>query len=291
MNNTEIEQIEIELLLEAIYRRYGYEFQQYSRASMRRRILHYLAKTEYERVSDLIPDILHNPKTFETLFFDISVTVTEMFRDPWFFLALREKVFPFLKTFPYINIWQAGCATGEEVYSLAILLKEEGLYDRTRIYATDFNDDALKTAKARIYPMDRIKEYSTNYRRAGGKDSLADYYRAKYQSIIFDKSLQKNITFANHNLATDGVFAEMHLILCRNVLIYFNKALQDRTLTTFRNSLQYNGFLCLGSKETIQFSKVEKSFVEFAPQEKIYQSKYRKRTTKELLMIRDIDER
>lgn len=287
MNNTDIEQIEVDLVLDAIHQRYGYEFQQYSRASMRRRILHHLTKTDYDRISDLIPDILHDPKTFESLFFDISVTVTEMFRDPWFFLALREKVLPFLKTFPFINIWQAGCATGEEVYSLAILLKEEGLYDRTRIYATDFNDEALKTAKARIYSVDRIKEYSSNYRQAGGKESLADYYRARYQSVIIDKALQKNITFANHNLATDGVFAEMHLILCRNVLIYFNRDLQDHTLTTFCNSLQYNGFLCLGSKETLQFSTVEKNFVDFSPREKIYQSKFRRRTTKELLMFKD----
>jgi chemotaxis protein methyltransferase CheR len=290
LNNTDVEQIEIDLVLEAIHQRYGYEFQQYSRASMSRRILHHLAKTDYERISDLIPDILHNPKVFEQLFFDISVTVTEMFRDPWFFLTLREKVLPFLKTFPFINIWQAGCATGEEVYSLAILLKEEGIYDRTRIYATDFNDEALKTAKARIYPLNCIKEYSIGYRQAGGKESLADYYRASYQSVILDKSLQKNITFANHNLTTDGVFAEMHLILCRNVLIYFNRDLQDRTLTTFCNSLQYNGFLCLGSKETLRFSTVEKNFVEFAPREKIYQSKHRQPTTKELLMIKEKNE-
>ncbi len=290
MDNSDIEQIEVTLLLEAIHQRYGYEFQQYSPASMRRRIMHHLAKTSHETISELIPDILHKPETFEALFFDISVTVTEMFRDPWFFQALREKVFPFLKTYPFINIWQAGCATGEEVYSLAILLKEEGLYERTRIYATDFNDNALKTAKARIYPLDRIKEYSNNYRLSGGKESLADYYHARYQSVIFDKSLQQNITFANHNLTTDGVFAEMHLILCRNVLIYFNRTLQDRALKTFCNSLHYNGFLCLGSKETVQFSAIEKDFVDFASKEKIYQSKHRNSTTKELLFIKKDDE-
>ena len=285
MENNDLEQIEVDILLEAIYKRYGYEFKEYSRASMRRRILYHLAKTQHDTISELIPDILHKPKSFEALFFDISITVTEMFRDPWFFTALREKVFPFLKTFPFINIWQAGCATGEETYSLAILLKEEGLYDRTRIYATDFNDEALNTAKARIYPLDRIQEYSTNYRQAGGKESLADYYRARYQSVIFDRSLQENITFANHNLATDGVFAEMHLILCRNVLIYFNRSLQDRALTTFRDSLHYNGFLCLGSKETIQFSAVETDFIEFVSKAKIFQSKFHKRVTKELLTL------
>ena len=181
-----------------------------------------------------------------------------MFRDPWFYLALREKVIPFLKTFPFINVWQAGCATGEEVYSLAIILKEEGLYERSHIYATDFNDAALEKAKTRIYPLERIKEYSINYQKAGGKQSLADYYRAQYQSVIMDTALQQNITFANHNLATDGVFGEMHLILCRNVLIYFDRDLQSRVLSLFQNSLPYNGFLCLGSKETIHFSKVKK---------------------------------
>ena len=273
MDTIAIEQIELNLLLEAIYQRYGYDFKQYNQASIKRRLLHHLAKTQFQTISGLIPEILYNQAAFKSLIFDLSVTVTEMFRDPWFFLALRQKVFPFLKTFPFINIWQAGCATGEEVYSLAILLKEEGLYDRTRIYATDFNDTALEKAKARIYSLERIKEYSFNYQKAGGQKSLADYYRARYQSIIMEASLQDNITFANHNLVTDGIFAEMHLILCRNVLIYFNRALQNRVLSVFRDSLRYNGFLCLGSKETIHFSDVQADFVEFAPNERIYQCK------------------
>ena len=267
------EQIEFKLLLDAIYQRYGHDFRQYSQASIKRRIQHHLAKTKCQTISELIPEILHNEDAYQSLFFDLSVTVTEMFRDPWFFLTLRERVIPFLKTFPFINIWQAGCATGEEVYSLAILLKEEGLYDRARIYATDFNDVALEKAKARIYPLDRIKGYSTNYQAAGGQKSLADYYRARYQSVIFDASLQKNITFANHNLTTDGVFAEVHLILCRNVLIYFDRDLQNKVLSVFRDSLRYNSFLCLGSKETIKFSTVQNDFVEFGAKEKIYQCK------------------
>lgn len=273
MDEATIQQIELDLLIEALYQRYGFDFRQYNQASMKRRLLHHLAKTGYSTISELIPVILHSPEAFKRLFFDISVTVTEMFRDPWFFRALRERVFPFLKTFPFINVWQAGCATGEEVYSLAIMLQEEGLYERTRIYATDFNDGALETAKSRIYPLERLKAYSANYQQAGGKHSLADYYHARYHSVIIDKSLQKNITFANHNLATDGVFAEMHLILCRNVLIYFNRSLQNRVLTLFRDSLCYNGFLCLGSKETVQFSAVEDCFSEYAPKERIYQSK------------------
>ncbi len=269
----DIEQIEVNLLLEAICQRYGYDFRQYSQASIKRRIQHHLVKTNCQTISDLIPDILHDEAAFKALFYDLSVTVTEMFRDPWFYQTLREKVIPFLQTFPFINIWQAGCATGEEVYSLAILLKEEGLYNRSRIYATDFNDLALEKAKARIYPLERIKEYSANYQAAGGQKSLADYYRAKYQSVIMDSSLQENITFANHNLTTDGVFAEMHLILCRNVLIYFDRNLQNRVLSVFRDSLRYNGFLCLGTKETIQFSSVQKDFVDFGVKEKIYQCK------------------
>lgn len=273
METVDIKRIEVNLLLEAIYQRYGYDFRQYSQASIQRRLLHHLTKTEFPTISDLIPKILHDEAFFTALFFDLSVTVTEMFRDPWFYLALRKKVVPFLKTFPFINVWQAGCATGEEVYSLAILLKEEGLYDRARIYATDFNDAVLEKAKARIYPLERIKEYSLNYQKAGGQKSLADYYRARYQSIIIDASLQDHITFANHNLATDGVFGEMHLILCRNVLIYFDRTLQNRVLSIFRDSLCYNGFLCLGSKETIRFSKAQRDFVEFVAKERIYQCK------------------
>lgn len=273
METVDVKQIEVSLLLEAIYQRYGYDFRQYSRASIQRRLLHHLSKTGFQTISDLIPGILHDETVFTSLVSDLSVTVTEMFRDPWFYLALRKKVIPFLKTFPFINIWHAGCATGEEVYSLAILLKEEGLYDRARVYATDFNDAVLERAKARIYPLERIKEYSLNYQRAGGQRSLADYYRASYQSVILDASLQDNITFANHNLATDGVFSEMHLILCRNVLIYFDRTLQNRVLAVFRDSLCYNGFLGLGGKETLRLSDVQGDFVKFAAREKIYQCK------------------
>jgi chemotaxis protein methyltransferase CheR len=276
VEKTKIEQIELNLLLEAIYQRYGYDFRQYSPTSVKRRVQHHLAKSKIETISELISKIMYDEALFQSLFFDMSVTVTEMFRDPWFYLTLREKIIPFLKTFPFINVWQAGCATGEEVYSLAIILKEEGLYDRAQIYATDFNDAALEKAKTRIYPLERIKGYTINYQKAGGKHSLADYYRARYQSVIIDASLQKNITFANHNLATDGVFGEMHLILCRNVLIYFDRNLQDRVLSLFRDSLLYNGFLCLGSKETIHFSKIKKDFIEFAVKEKIYQCKKEK---------------
>jgi chemotaxis protein methyltransferase CheR len=275
LDKIDIEYIELNLLLDAIYRRYGYDFKQYSQASIKRRVQHHLARINLQTITELIPQILDDEEAFKALFYDISITVTEMFRDPWFYLTLREKVIPYLKTFPFINVWLAGCATGEEVYSLAILLEEESIYKRARLYATDFNDAALEKAKARIYPLEKMKAYSRNYQKAGGKESLSDYYHARYQSVIFDPDLQKNITFASHNLATDGVFGEMHLILCRNVLIYFTRTLQNRVLTLFRDSLRYNGFLGLGSKETLHFSKVNKDFVEVVAGEKIYQCKKR----------------
>ena len=224
----------------------------------------------------MIPEILWDESTFERMLQGFSITVTEMFRDPPVYLSIRKNVIPVLKTYPYIRIWHAGAATGEEVYSMAILLKEEGIYNRTTIFATDFNDLALENAKKGIYPLRNIKDFTANYQKAGGNNSFADYYRAQYQSVIFDAALQENITFANHNLATDSVFGEMHLILCRNVLIYFDRTLQDRVLSIFRDSLLYNGFLCLGGKETLHFSKVQKDFMEFAAKEKIYQCKKEK---------------
>lgn len=275
MHVIDIEDIEIDVLLEALFRRYGYDFRHYSRASMKRRIKHYMEKKRITRISALIPTLLYSEDSFRELFMTISVTTTEMFRDPWFFATLRDKVLPFLTTYPYINIWQAGCSTGEEVYSLAILLKEAGFYDRVRIYATDFNDVALQRAKARIYPLRDIKLYTENYQKAGGKASLSDYYHAQYNSAIFRADLQKNVTFASHNLAIDGVFAEMHLILCRNVLIYFNDTLQNRVFRLFQDSLRHGGFLCLGSKETLQFSTVKDNFDVFDAEARVYRHKRR----------------
>ncbi|HBY07834.1 MAG TPA: chemotaxis protein CheR [Chloroflexi bacterium] len=273
MNKSEQAQLEIDLLVEAIFRRYGYDFRHYSRASLKRRLENHITQNGVTSIADLIPRILQDESAFQDLLFDISVTVTEMFRDPWFFAALREKVLPFLSTFPFINIWQAGCATGEEVYSLAILLQEEGLYSRCRIYATDFNSAALEKAKARIYPLKRMREYNQNYQQAGGKGSLSDYYLAQYDAAIFDPALQEKVTFASHNLATDGVFGEMHLILCRNVLIYFDRPLQNRVLNIFRKSLRHNGFLCLGSRESIDFTEISQSFTVLSSNERIYHYK------------------
>ena len=273
----ELETLEIDLLLQAIYEYHGYDFRHYARASITRRLRQHLSKVDVATIAGLIPQILHDQQAFQSLASSLSLTVTEMFRDPSFYLALRQQVVPFLRTFPFINIWHAGCATGEEVYSLAIVLMEENLYDRCRIYATDFNDEALQTARNRIYPVGKMAEYTANYHKAGGGRSFSSYYHAQMDSAILDSELQKQVTFANHNLATDGVFAEMHLILCRNVLIYFDRTLQDKVLSLFRDSLCYQGILCLGQKESLQFSEVRRDFVDMVPQEKIFQYKSRKR--------------
>jgi chemotaxis protein methyltransferase CheR len=273
MNHNEIEKIETDLFIEAVYRRYGYDFRHYAKASVRRRVRGLLQKTGYRRISEMIPKLLYDESFFESLLYDFSVTVTEMFRDPEFFQALREKVIPYLKTYPFIKIWHAGCATGEEVYSLAILLTEEELYDRATIFATDFNEIALKEAKDGIYPIENIKNFTFNYQQGGGRESFSKYYHARYESVIMDKSLKRKITFANHNLVTDGVFGEMHLILCRNVLIYFDKVLQDRVFHLFNDSLIRKGFLCLGTKESLQFSEVAQHFKSVDEKTKIYQKR------------------
>ncbi len=246
--------------MEAVYQRYGYDFRHYAKASIKRRIRNLLDCKKFRHLSEVIPRLLYDERYFEQVVFNFSITITEMFRDPNFYKTLREKVIPYLKTFPFIKIWHAGCATGEEVYSLAIILKEEGLYDRSTIFATDFNDATLKKANSGIYLLKHIKTYTANYQQAGGKESFSDYYYAEYDSVILDKSLKSRITFANHNLVTDNVFGEMHLIFCRNVLIYFDRSLQNRVLKLFRESLIHNGFLCLGNKETIQFSDVNYDF-------------------------------
>ncbi len=269
----EIENIEVGLLLDALLKRYGYDFRHYAKPSLKRRIRKTLEDTSCEHISELIPLLLYDSTLMEQLVYNISVTVTEMFRDPPFFKYLREHIVPYLKTYPFIKIWHAGCATGEEVYSMAILLKEEGLYDRCTILATDFNDMALKKAREGIYPAKDIKLFTANYANAGGKNSFSDYYHAKYDSALFKKSLRKNITFANHNLSTDGVFGEMHLVICRNVLIYFDKNLQDHVLKLFDKSLIHDGYLALGTKETIHFSDIEKNYEVMHNKVKIYRKK------------------
>ena len=258
-------ELELRLLMEAIYSHYSYDFRDYAGASQKRRVLQALAQLEYPTIPDLQAGILQDAGRFMQLLQYLTIPVSEMFRDPNFFLALRQQVVPRLRTYPSIKIWIAGCSTGEEAYSLAILLKEEGLLERSLIYATDINATSLDKARQGIFSLGSIKDHTVNYQKAGGKQAFSDYYTAAYDAAIFDKSLRENITFADHSLATDSVFSETQLVLCRNVLIYFNKKLQDRALGLFHESLSHRGFLGLGSKESIDFSAY---FTRFEPLDK-----------------------
>ncbi|MBP2282283.1 chemotaxis protein methyltransferase CheR [Flavobacterium sp. CG_23.5] len=274
MKDKDTKDIEISLLLEAIYQRYGYDFRQYSQAHIRRRIMNRMTMTGLEYISQMQAMVLNDETFASDLLQDLSITVTEMFRDPEFYKSLRENVIPILKTYPFIKIWHAGCATGEEAYSMAILLQEEGLYDRTTIYATDFNQMALDKAKEGIFSNKMIKDYTVNYQLSGGKESFSSYYTASYDNVIMNKSLKKNIVWANHNLVTDSVFAEVHLILCRNVLIYFDQNLQNKVQTLFFNSLINGGVLCLGSKESLHFTDLYQEYIELDKKQRIFKKKY-----------------
>lgn len=233
-----------------------------------------MAMNGLKTVTEIQERVLHNQVYASRLLQDLSITVTEMFRDPDFYLSLREKVIPLLKTYSFIKLWHAGCSTGEEAYSMAILLKEEGIYDRTTIYATDFNQQALDRAKEGIFSNQTIKEYTLNYQKSGGKESFSNYYTSNYDRVIMDTSLKKNIVWANHNLVTDSVFAEMHLILCRNVLIYFNKELQNHVQKLFFESLTNGGILCLGAKESLRFSHFSDSYTELDKKQRIFKKNY-----------------
>jgi chemotaxis protein methyltransferase CheR len=262
--------IELPLLMEAIYLKYSYDFRNYSGASQKRRILYALQQLGCASISELQSRVLHDPDTFMQLLQFLTIPTTEMFRDPDYFLALREQVVPFLKTYPSLKIWIAGCSTGEELYSIAILLKEEGLLDRSIIYATDINPQSLEKAQKGIFSLEKIRGYTINYQKSGGKKAFSDYYTAAYNNALFDKSLCENVTFADHSLATDSVFAETHLVCCRNVMIYFNHILQDRALGLFHESLCRRGFLGLGSKESIDFSSVATKFEPLVKAQRIY---------------------
>lgn len=267
--------IEIELFLRALQLRHGYDFSQYAPASLKRRIVQLSHAQGMRTVSGLIERVLYEPGFMSVVLEGLSVPVSEMFRDPAVFRAIREQIFPVLASYPQINIWLAGCAHGQEVYSLAILLEEAGLYDRCQLYATDFNDAALLQAQEAIYPAREAQLWSRNYTAAGGEHSLADYYNARYELIKLDKQLRRNVIFANHNLVTDDVFCEAHLVLCRNVLIYFGDALQDRALALFRDSLRRGGFLCLGSRESIDFAPSAQDFAPVDAKLRLYQLGHR----------------
>jgi len=250
-----IENIELKLLFEGIYQHYGYDFRNYAHASIKRRVKRHMSLNHIDSISQLQDGILHHAELMDKLLLDISVHVTDMFRDPNFYRSFRENVVPILRTFPLFHIWHAGCSTGEEVYSLAILLHEEGLLDKARIYATDLNDHALKIAQQGIYPLSYMKNAIALYRDAGGKEDFSDYYVARYGSVLFDPDLKQHISFCNHNLATDQSFHQFEVILCRNVMIYFNNNLKTRVLDLFYHSLSPMGMLAVGAKESVHMKK------------------------------------
>ncbi len=262
--------IELRMLVEAVYLKYNYDFRDYTGASQKRRVLVAMREMGCNTVSELQSRVLHDPNGFAQLLQYLTIPVTEMFRDPEYFRAVREQVAPFLKTYPSLKIWVAGCSTGEEVYSLAILLKEEGLLERSIIYATDINPKSLETARRGVYPIDRMRLYTENYQKSGGKAAFSDYYTAAYGGALFERSLIENVTFADHSLSTDTVFSETHFVSCRNVLIYFNRTLQDRVFGLFHESLCHRGFLGLGSKESIDFSSYAGRFEPLARRERVY---------------------
>ena len=265
-----LERLQIELLLEAIFRHYGHDFRAYAFSSLRRRLKKRLDGEGLASFSALQALVLHDGAAMDRLLRDLSVSVTGMFRDPSFFLAFRETVVPILRTYPFVRIWHAGCATGEEVYALAIMLEEEGLYDRSRIYATDISADALEKAKAGIYSLTRMREYTRNYLQAGGARSFSEYYTANYDAALFDPQLRRNVLFAQHNLATDTSFSEFNVILCRNVMIYFDRTLKERVFKLFESSLGSLGILCLGRRESLRFTSTENEYQEFDARERIY---------------------
>ena len=265
--------IEMQLLIDAIYLKYHYDFRGYATASLKRRLRTAMGHFGVLTLSQLQHRIVHEPSTLTALLNFLTVPVSDMFRDPSYFRSLRELVVPLLRTYPSLKVWIAGCSTGEEVYSLAILLREEGLLARTIIYATDINPDTLQKAEAGVYDADRVAGFTENHRRSGARTSLSEYYTARYGRAVFDKSLKANIVFSDHSLATDSVFAEVQLVSCRNVLIYFNRDLQDRAIGLFRDSLCRKGFLGIGAKESLRFSSYGDAFVDFAKDDRIFQKR------------------
>jgi chemotaxis protein methyltransferase CheR len=265
-----VEALELDLLLEAVYRLHGYDFRDYARTSMRRRIASIMKQEEVRTISALQEKVLHDRRCFERFLNGVSVNVSAMFRDPAFFLAFRQHAVPLLRTYPFIRIWQAGCSLGEEAFSLAILLEEEGLYDRALIYATDINEGTLRQARDGIYPADLMQKYTQNYQHAGGTRSFSEYYTARYELAILRPALQRNIVFSQHNLVSDAPFNEFNVILCRNVMIYFNRSLQERTHQLFYDSLGTFGILGLGSRETLRFMPQEHFYEPLVASEKLY---------------------
>jgi chemotaxis protein methyltransferase CheR len=269
-SEAEREQLEIDLLLEAVWRHYGFDFRGYTRASLKRRLWRRVHLERLTTISGLTERLLHDPQAMEHLLLDLSINVTAMFRDPSFFLAFREKVVPLLRTYPFVRVWNAGCSTGEETWSLAILLREEGLLDRCRIYATDINESVLAQAKAGLFPLEKMQEYTEAYLAAGGTTAFSEYYVAAYDAAQFDRSLTDNVVFAQHNLVSDRSFNEFHVIVCRNVMIYFDTTLQNRVHDLFYESLARFGILGLGRKEAITFTPHADDYEPLDIDERIY---------------------
>lgn len=274
MKAGEVEDIEIRLLLEGLQLVYGYDFRGYAEASLKRRLGQWLAESEFDTFSAAQARLLRDPEVFASLLQGITVNVTEMFRDPSFFRTVREQVIPFLKTYPFVKIWHAGCASGEEAYSMAILLNEEGMAGRYRMYATDIDEAVLQKAAEGVMPMSEMQRYTRNYQKSGGTASFADYYTARYDRAILAAHLKKDIVFAPHNLVADAAFGEMNMVLCRNVMIYFKAALKERCLQLFDSSLLPGGFLCLGLKETLEKKAIGGRYQELVPTMRIYRKRY-----------------
>lgn len=270
----ENQRLEIRLLLEAIYQRSGYDFRGYASAHIKRRLDHVRARNRLDSFCEMIHKLIYEPPFFEEVLQALSINVTEMFRDPQFYRSVRENVVPHLKTFPFIKVWHAGCAAGQEVYSMAILLEEEGMLSRAQIYGTDISPPVLEVARRGIYPLEAVRQYTSNYQKAGGTASFADYYTAGYESVAIAADLKKNVLFSPHNLVTDGIFGEMHMIFCRNVLIYFGEDLQEKVIKLFLDSLRNGGFLCLGTKESLRFSAHADAFEVVDAREKIYRKRH-----------------
>ncbi|MBF0195301.1 MAG: hypothetical protein HQL71_12135 [Magnetococcales bacterium] len=271
MGSENTQELEIRLLLEALRHRCGFDIHHYAQASLRRRLLYCLQSCGINNISEAIPRIIHDEKFFNEILYSLSVTFTEFFRDPLFFRVIRERIITILKTYPFVNVWHAGCATGEEVYSMAIMLEEEGLMGKVRIYATDFNHNSLQKAAQALYRTEDLVASEENYKKAGGKGSFSDYYIVENGLARIDPYLLKNMTFSSLNLATDSVFTEVHLLLCRNVLIYFDNFLQNRVLKLLHDSLVHGGVLCLGSRESLQFSDVENHFIPISEKWRVFQ--------------------
>ena len=270
MKREDLENLEIDLLLEAIYRQYGYDFREYARGSIKRRLWRRIYSEGLESISGLQERVLHDPECMNRLLADLSINVTSMFRDPGFYLAVRKKVVPLLRTYPFIRVWNAGCSTGEETFSLAILLHEEGLYERVKIYATDINDSVLRQSKEGVFPLEKMRDYTDNYIRSGGKSAFSDYYTVDGSGARFHESLMSNVIFAQHNLVSDHSFNEFHMIMCRNVMIYFDGPLQNRVHDLFFSSLPVFGLLALGRKESIKFTQHADAYEEIDHIEKLY---------------------